>query len=155
MWPCGIQTMFPVVVSLHSPHFREYPGTPNQVCLLFHDLTTLLCEDKLVRCRNLLFRTTLVICKFLGILLRFIPWNLCVKMYLRIGEAKNPGPSPGHRPKQLDSSGRAFQTVQFVTANVVSMVDKAPWFNSFDHEQLLLLVKRILMLVRSKHRLVL
>ena len=104
------------------------------VCLLFHDLTTLLCEDKLVRCRNLLFRTTLVICKFLGILLRFIPWNLCVKMYLRIGEAKNPGPSRGHRPKQLDSSGRAFQTVQFVTANVVSMVDKAPWFDSFDHE---------------------
>ena len=107
---------------------------PNQVCQLFHDLTTLICDDKLVRCRNLLFRTTIVICKFLGTLLRFIPWNLCAKMYLRIGEATNPGPSPGHRSKQLDSSGRAFQTVQFVTANVVSMVDKAPWFNSFDHE---------------------
>ena len=133
MWPYGIQTMFLVVVSLHSHHFCQYPGTPNQVCQLFHDLTTLLCDDELVRCRNLLFRTTIVICKLLGIILRSIPWNLCAKMYLRIGEATNPGPSPGHRSKQLDSSGRAFQTVQFVTANVVSMVDKAPWFNSFDH----------------------
>ena len=129
-----IQTMFPMVVSLHFPHFREYPGAPTQDCNLFHDLTTPQCENKLVRRRNPFFRTPIVICKFLGIILRSLPWNICVEMYLRIGEAKNPGPSPGHRPKQLDSSGRAFQTVQFVTANVVSMVDKAPWFNSFDHE---------------------
>ena len=83
-------------------------------------------------------RTPFVICKLLGMILRYLPWNVCIKMYLRIGEAKNPGPTSKPQripqPKQPDANGRMFQTVQFATANVVSMVDKAPWFNSFDHE---------------------
>ena len=83
-------------------------------------------------------RTPFVICKLLGMILRYLPWNVCIKMYLRIGEAKNPGPTskpqPIPQPKQPDANRRMFQTVQFATANVVSMVDKAPWFNSFDHE---------------------
>ena len=83
-------------------------------------------------------RTTFVICKIFGSILRYLPWNVCIKMYLRIGEAKNPGPTsqPQRKPQpnQPDANGRTVQTVQFATANVVSMVDKAPWFNSFDHE---------------------
>ena len=83
-------------------------------------------------------RTTFVICNLFGTILRYLPWNVCIKMYLRIGEAKNPGPTsqPQRKPQpnQPDANGRKVQTVQFATANVVSMVDKAPWFNSFDHE---------------------
>ena len=84
------------------------------------------------------FRTPIVICELHGTILRYLPWNVCIKLYLRIGEAKNPGPTskpqPKSQPKQPDSNRELFQTVQFATANVVSMVDKAPWFNSFDHE---------------------
>ena len=83
-------------------------------------------------------RTPFVICNLFGTILRYLPWNVCTKIYLRIGEAKNPGPTskpqPIPQPKQPDSDKHMFQTVQFATANVVSMVDKAPWFNSFDHE---------------------
>lgn len=86
------------------------------------------------------FRISIVICDFYGTILRYLPWNVCLKLYLRIGEAKNPGPTPQPKPepksqpKKQDSTRERFQTVQFATANVVSMVDKAPWFNSFDHE---------------------
>ena len=133
MWHCGIHYPFHVDVSTRSTFVPEHPVSATQDCDSLGDLAILQCKSLMVSCQNL-FRTPIEIRKLFGIILRLLPWNLCIKMYLRIGEAKNPGPTSGPRRKQLDTNGRAFQTVQFATANVVSMVDKAPWFNSFDHE---------------------
>ena len=152
---CGIHFLFHVDAFTVSTHFTNQPfhafldGDP------YCELAFLQWRPMLVRCdsfrdpatlslKSLLIqwyyhiRTTFVICNLFGNILRYLPWNVCIKMYLRIGEAKNPGPTskpqPKPQPMQPDANGRKVQTVQFATANVVSMVDKAPWFNSFDHE---------------------
>ena len=133
MWLCGIHHLFHVDAFNLSTLVFNHPVSAFQACDYLCDLAILQWKSLMVRCHYQI-RTTLVICKLFGTILRFLPWNLCIKMYLRIGEAKNPGPTLKPQRKQLDSNGRAFQTVQFATANVVSMVDKAPWFNRFDHE---------------------
>ena len=152
---CGIHFLFPVDVFNVSTHFTNQPflvfldGDPYCElailqwrpmlvrCDFFHDPSILSLTSLPIQ-RYHHIRTTFVICNIFGNILRYLPWNVCIKMYLRIGEAKNPGPTskpqPKPQPKQPDANGRTVQTVQFATANVVSMVDKAPWFNSFDHE---------------------
>ena len=138
---CGIHYLFHVDVfnlSTLVPYLAFLQWKPRLISCdppLYH--ATLLLKLLMARWYPSI-RTPFVICKLFGTILRYLPWNVCTKMYLRIGEAKNPGPTskpqPIPQPKQPDSNRHMFQTVQFATANVVSMVDKAPWFNSFDHE---------------------
>ena len=126
---CGIHYLFQVdVANLSILAARcESPS-----CHAYYQLT-------FSTVRYPLFQTVLmIIADIHGTILRYLPWNVCIKLYLRIGEAKNPGPTtqpqPTSQQTQPDSNRHMSQTVQFATANVVSMVDKAPWFNSFDHE---------------------
>ena len=76
---------------------------------------------------HFLFRTSFGICALYGTILRYLPWNVCIKIYLRIGEAKNPGPSskpqPTPQPKQPDLDRHMFQTVQFLQQQMWS-----PWW---------------------------
>ena len=138
---CGIHSLFQVD-NFNLSTFVPYSDTLWWNAWLIHcELpfchTTLMMQQSMTRGHHS-FRTPIVICELYGTILRYLPWNVCIKMYLRIGEAKNPGPTskpqPKSQPKQPDPNRELFQTVQFATANVVSMVDKAPWFNSFDHE---------------------
>ena len=138
---CGIHSLFQVD-TLNLSTF-----VPFSVILWWHSrlvhcelpyCCTISRMQPLMTKRHYPFKTPIVICNLYGTILRYLPWNVCIKMYLRIGEAKNPGPTtkpqPTSQQTQPDSNRHMSQTVQFATANVVSMVDKAPWFNSFDHE---------------------
>ena len=151
---CGIQYLFHVDIHILSTHFGYHHLYAFHDGYHYCDFDFLqwkpmirgdsLCDPatqtrkSFKTPRYFQIRTTFVICNLFGTILRYLPWNVCIKMYLRIGEAKNPGPTsqPQRKPQpnQPDANGRKVQTVQFATANVVSMVDKAPWFNSFDHE---------------------
>ena len=87
MWHCGIHYPFHVDVSTRSTFVPEHPVSATQDCDSLGDLAILQCKSLMVSCQNL-FRTPIEIRKLFGIILRFLPWNLCIKMYLRIGELK-------------------------------------------------------------------
>ena len=131
---CGIHFLFPVDVFNVSTHFTNQPflafldGDP------YCELAFLQWRPMLVRCdsfrdpatlslKSLLIqwyyhiRTTFVICNLFGNILRYLPWNVCIKMYLRIGEAKNLDQLPNHN-RNRNQSNQTQMDEQFRQSNL-------------------------------------
>ena len=115
MWQllCGIHSLFQVD-TFNLSTIVPFSDTMWWNAWLFHcELpfchTTLMMQQLMTRGHHS-FRTSIVICELYGTSLRYLPWNVCIKMYLRIGEAKNPGPTLDQRPNLNRSLNRSNRT---------------------------------------------